>query len=726
MPHIEQVFPRKGTGLAFNSGNMNFDTRTPNLGTAAFDHYLLADADLAHFGVDAIETIAPLGTTTGGQPRQYAGINKIMHRLDSGVITSDTTFADVIQGMVICDNGSGAKILLVSFGSSASIKNAKRDLSTDTTPWTTTNAGGGATFWQVTKAGADIYAATDAGICGTVGDYHVSKCPAGNDPTLATQWGNGLEVGTPEWIITGLAAIGDSIVAGKPDGLYYYNDQTKRFENVLPHLVGSPHALNGKGMKSVTNGVLYPTHDGKLYLFDGVSVQEVTPGKGDLMPKDTGITRISAIADNGDTVAVVTDCWQKTSQSTTESALGLKVITFIAGTWADRTIVATNGDFLTGFSMATFGAAANDALYVGSNVPLEAITTWVTRNPNAATQQFTTPAYSNGTAGTVSPFDSSFTAFTAGVDGTSLGTATVGLATVAFPSSASNAVLTWTDIDSINKSTSASITFPAPISDDMTKYWYRWKRTTATGFSASTTIDQIEAIPCRAGLPNKGILTQSTNFTPRDRAGGITHVYFGKRERTIGFKWHDVYAVHSYGGAWAMSWHNGRLPSLNMGQSLVLWGRFRRIAISESPTRDPSRAIAPKLSYFSSARPGPILNLAPGGTVLGNPTWRKQINRVMIDTRYLQPNGSMIHLYAQWDETDIFYVGAMSGGPGSVEFSEGFGEGRYLQLWAAIDQDGGEAQINAPEIRGCWIEYDTVGEEFDFAQDQAASIPPRT
>ena len=143
-------------------------------------------------------------------------------------------------------------------------------------------------------------------MAGTLGDYRVSKCPAGLNPTLVTSWGNGIEVGTPEWIITGLAAIGNAPVVGKPDGLYFYDLQTRQYENVLKHYELTPHALNGKVTQSVTGGVVYTTFDGGAFFFDGVSTSEISPHKlWKLMGKDVPSSRITCVADRGDGIAML-------------------------------------------------------------------------------------------------------------------------------------------------------------------------------------------------------------------------------------------------------------------------------------------------------------------------------------------------------------------------------------------------------------------------------------
>lgn len=742
---IKRLFPRAASEGSF-LGNMNMATQYAGRAVPSFDHvYMTSSGDVLHYFVDAIETKSPAGTTTGANPRQYAGANKTMWRLDNGVRTDDTSglaggnFGDVVQGMVLCDAAgasqiandappaasvfsSGEACLLVGFGSSTSPRCAIRQLDTDTSPWTLHTTSTFAQFWLITKAGADLYAVTDAGVA-VLGEWRVSKCPAGNDPTLAASWFNGLEVGGPEWPIVSLASIGDSVVVGKPDGLYYYNDQTKRFENVLPHLVHAPHALNGKGMKAVTNGVLYPTHDGKLYFFDGVAVQEVTPLKGKTIPRDVLNSRITAIADNGETVAVVTECWQNTTQN-----LGLTVVTRIAGTYADVTTSVTNGSLANGAAMATWGAAADDALFIGADVPIEAAVVRVTREPNAAVQSFTTPQYSNGTTGTTAAFDSSFTSFTAVVDGSILSTAATSLVLTGFPAGASNSVLTWSDIDAFKKMTRTEIQFGGSVGT-LTKYWMRLKRTSSTGMTNPTTIDEVEFSPGRAGLPDEGLLTQATNYTNRDRAGGITHVWLGKRERTVGFVWHDVYALHTHGGVWAMAWHTGRYPDSNLGQGLVLWGRYKQAIINEGPTRDPARTLNPALASFSSSTLGPILNIVPEGTDLDDHTHRKKINAVLVDTKFADPitatDSDDFSLYMQWDEADIVHVGSWSGGPARIGV-ENMGEGRIARFWLAMQTASGTHRLPPPQIVSFDVDYDVVGNAFEFIPDRKIQLPEKT
>lgn len=706
-----QLYPRR-PGLENYSGNLNFDTRNPGKATPAFDHYFLETTDQLHYYVRAIETVAP----TTGVPRQYAGVNKKARRKDTGsTITDDTTFNDVVQGMVIGDNGSGVKIMLIGFGSSTNPRIAYRSLTTDTTPWTVQTTSTYAQFWLIDKAGADLYAVTDAGVA-ILGEYRISKCPAGNDPTLAASWGNGLEVGTPEWAITGIASIGDSIVVGKPDGLYAYNDQTKRFENVLPFLVDAPHAVNGKGMRAVPNGVLYPMHDGGLFFFDGVGVKDVSPDRGKVLPRDAGLARISALAPIGNEIYAIRESWQSTTQG-----LGLTVITRIAGTYTDVTADVTNGNLSNGANVGTFGNAADDCILVGLNEPMEGIVVRVTENVNAAVQSFATPEYSDGTTGTSAPFDSSFTAFSGSiVDNSILSVASTSLVNTGFPPGASNAVITWTDINAFDLMTSTEIQFGGSIGT-LTKYWIRLKRVSATGMTAGTRIDELEAIPSRAGLP----ITAANDFTHRWRAGGLTEVLVARITGTTAYDWHSVYHVHTLGGNWAAAWHSGRAGQAsgaqNLGPQLVIWGRHKATVISESQTRDTTRTLGPRIAQYGSSKPGPLLNLTPGGEDFGDVTKEKSLKGIAVDGRYAQPTDK-IHVYCQFDDHDAIKIGTAYGLPAYVSYASG--RFRRLNVWLGYE-DAANGDKSAPQILYAEADYTEHG-QYEWPRDRATQTPEAT
>ena len=490
----------------------------------AFNHFILSTTDRLHFYVNAHETKAPAGT--GGQPRQYGLVGRSVFRLDSGAITDDLTnfqsthdaFNDVVQGSVICDGPAdgaqtsttlGTSILLVTFGSGNPNPDATsevgmyyRVLSTDSsTPWNECTSAAHATHascWQIIKAGADLYGVNDAGIAGTLGDYRVSKCPAGLNPTLVTSWGNGIEVGTPEWIITNLAAIGNAPCVGKPDGLYFYNDQTRRYENVLKHFELTPHALNGKVTQSVTNGVVYTTFDGGAFFFDGVSVSEISPSKlWKMLGKDVPSSRITAVADRGDGIAMLPEIGYQTTQN---ANLVVNKVTSAGAATAITTNVV-DGSLATGGDVSSL--AATSFIDVWADIPFEAVIMHVTRAPN------TTVAAVFGSVSYSSAADTFTTDPVGFIDGTRLTgnatTATAGgsLSYVAFPPSASAGIVMGKSPNF--GSLQQRVDFNYSSGTDVTSKYGMRIAMSGDAFDSTTEIDEIEIIPWRAGMPGNGL-----------------------------------------------------------------------------------------------------------------------------------------------------------------------------------------------------------------------------
>ena len=711
-------------------GSLNFHTLNDGRAIPSFAHFILSDTDRLHYPIGAIEYKAPTGTTTGGAPRQYMGINKSIFRLDNGIPTDDLTnfqgthdaFGDVVQGMVICDGPtSGTAVLLVTFGTgNPDPDNASwtgcyyRSLTTDTAAWTKAAASDTTklTAWGLVKAGPDLYAVCDAGRAVGLGDYRVSKCPAGSDPTLAASWGNGIEVGTPEWNITGGAAIGDSPVWGKPDGLWYYNGQTRRYDNVLRHYIDAPHPLNGKLTKAVTGGVVYTTHDGGAYFFDGVSAQEISPNKlwRLLHGRDIGNSRITAIADAGSFIDMVTET---AYQSTQNAGIIVNKVTS-AGAATAITTNCIDGSMATGGDVGSL--AATSFIDVWADIPFVGIIIHVTRLSNStAAAVFGSLSYSSAA--------DTFTAFSGFIDGTRL-SSNGSLSYVAFPPSASAGVVMPKDVNAAGLIQKVDFNYSSG-TDVSQKYGMRIAMSGAA-FDSTVEIDELEIIPARAGMPNSngGIYDTTTNFTALDRSGLITHVYRLKRERTTGFVPHDSYAVHALPGVWAMTHHTGRLGQAsggqNLGQSIILWGRYRTIAISESPTRNPGRSTRPILATGSTTKPAPLLQIAHDWDG-GDATKLKQLTRLMIETRFVQPTDKT-ELFAQFDDRDIVSLGTYTGGPLDIHPLDH--QFRYLNLWLGFS-DAATTDASAPQfIEPYILEFNWV--DGDIPQDPATSTPETT
>lgn len=719
--------------------------------TPAFQHFLLtmpatdysSATDRLHYFIGALETKAPAGT--GGQPRQYAAAGRSVFRLDSGTVTDDLvnfqstfdSFNDVVQGMVICDGPAdgaptsttlGTSILLVTFGSgnpnpgsTSQVGCYYRVLSTDSsTPWNAATDTSGAsqthlTAWQIIKAGPDLYAATDAGIAGSLGEYRVSKCPSGLNPLLRTSWGNGIEVGTPEWIITGLAAIGNAPVVGKPDGLYYYDSQTRVYENVLKNFELVPHALNGKVTQSVTNGVVYTTHDGGAYIFDGVSVNEISPHKlWKMLGKDVPSSRITCVADRGDGIAMLPEIGYQTTQN---AGLVVNKVTS-AGAATSLTANVVDGSLATGGDVSSL--AATSFIDVWATIPFEGVVMHVTRSANTTVAAvFGSVSYSSAT--------DTFTAASGFIDGTRITgnatTATSGgsLSFVGFPPSASAGIVMATDVNF--GSLQQAVTFNYSSGTDISTPMYGMRiAMSGAAFDASTEIDEIEIIPFRPGLPNEVLLTATTNYTPRHRAGLTQPVYLLKRKGTNTFVPSDTYTLDLYGGAWAMAWHAGRpgqaSGAQNTGQGLVIWGRYRTAFISEGPTRSPVQDLYPQTVDVSSSKPAPTWRFLYDWDA-GDRTQLKTINEITIDTLFLEPTDQW-EVFFQHDQRDIKKVAYGKGGP--VKFRPPSAPARVVNAWLVLSR-GQQTNERAPQfLEPIRVDFDWDG-DIQGVQDPARPTP---
>ncbi len=625
----------------------------------AFDYAAMTNsADMLAQPIrETVETVNP-----SGNPRHYFAANKSVFYFEDGARTTDQTFADVITGMAIVDDGTGVKKLFVGFGFTGTETNANaiRSLSTDTTPWTI-NANSGssgsgnkfAQFWNLVTVGPNAIAVTGGGASGVnqaltaLGEYHVAKLVFGDDPQDASLWGDVLPVGSPAWPIIGIVAFRNTFACAKGDGLWVLDDQTKFFFNVFDRLIDFPHALNGKGMFVGENSVWYPMADGRIFEFDGVTAREQTPAKSWSIPRDVALNRISAGADRGDVIALRTEPFTTIVEGArAATALGMKVITVINGTAADITSGVTDGSLATPSSanMNAWGALSTDKLYIGLNVPFEGAVLRVTRNPNAAVNSFTSPQYSDGAAG--------WPSLGTIRDGSILDTSGVSLRIVGYPVSGAASTVSWTSPQAYDLMVQETVSFGGSVGD-LTMYWARFSPLTTTAMTSTTTIDEVDVLPSRGGLPNSGILTSATNFTHRDNAGGLGHIVFGRRVGGT-IAWQDVYAIDDGGLCYAMGWTSAKSGTMtNGGPPLLLIGRYQQTVIAEGVTRDPVRTLYPKLVQPSSTKPCPKLAFRRinASQLTLDPTRPLKLNLIHFQGEFIQPTDK-VSCYFWWDNAD--------------------------------------------------------------------------
>ena len=682
-------------------------------------------SDLLGRPTRAIETQSPAylgGSRDLHTPRQYFGADKYVFRVQDGIMVNDSTnngtgitWTQAVQDIVACRVGNTDGLLAV-FGNvnlASGQGNRARDLTIDSPlSWGETPNTGTASFaaWKIIKAGSSLYAVCDSGrvpIPPSTGDYRVSECPAGNDPQLAASWGNGIEVGTSEWNITGLAAIGNAPVVGKPDGLYYYSETTRRYENVLKHFELLPHPDNGLVTQSVSGGVMYTTYDGGAFLFDGVTVQDVSPKKlwSDL-GKTVPSSRITAIADRGD---VIDMALQTASQLSGNFAFAIRLTKAGVTTLTSST---QNGAFQDGLLLT--GMTTGDTLDVFSDYPFVGVYLRVTRIPN------TVNAVKWGTLSYTSAANT-FTAYTSFKDGTRKG-AGGSLSVVGFPPVGGTQLVQPTDVASCSLQTNSSVTYasgPAASGYGM--------RLTLTGgtINPGTELDEIEIVPARAGMPNGGFYTNASfNHTPRIRSGMLTRIISMRRKGAQGFIPHDSHYLDMYGEVTAMAWHAGRVAGANnIGNALMLYGRFSQKAIVFGATGDPFTDVYPTVVAESATVPGALWQIMYEWDG-GDATLTKNINWVAIDTRYVEP-GDEWEVFAQHDEMDIVSVASGRGGP--IKFMPQIADFRYMNMWIAFRRTEPQRFVNAPQLlEPITVEYAVVGDPASWPRDRATQIPNTT
>ncbi len=108
--------------------------------------------------------------------------------------------------------------------------------------------------------------------------YQVRKWAAGINPMSGTA-GAAIDVGTSSHRINGVGLLGQSVVVWvKPDGIYLYDIDTDRFENIYTGLEKNPHPLTGIGVFTWGNEVIVPLGwSGAVRVLPGPSVVPASP-----------------------------------------------------------------------------------------------------------------------------------------------------------------------------------------------------------------------------------------------------------------------------------------------------------------------------------------------------------------------------------------------------------------------------------------------------------------
>jgi len=544
-----------------------------------------------------------------------------------------------------------------------------------------------------TMAGADLYGVTNKGVYST---YHVSKCPAGNDPLVAASWGTGLPVGSPMYPINSIRSIGNAVVVVKPEGIFVLEATPNAYVNRLDCEV-AVHDDNGKGMFAGKGHVFIPMADGSLWMFDGYNMTDVGPKHLSIHHRDNPHLRapITAGCVAGDWVYVATAPWEV---GWTQE-FGLKVYKYVVATttYTDLTTNTTDGKLST--VGAEGGLVENDYIYVGADIPFEAVK-FVIGTPNTTTTPVPAGFSSATTYSTVPSTPKWYGASCAATDGTR--SATCGLAKDGYIR-----ILGTTDYGCHPIMT--KVTPPTGTGTPPEKYWVRFAIDTAT-LSAGTTIAEVYILPSRPAVCSgtfSGSAPTLTNgnfeYTGPDNAGMYPHILAG-RMGPDGWEWWDVFTLQTTAPITAMAYmtldtgqtEENAGPRLVMATqhyvNIVMMGRADRLS---APVNE---------NYTDGAKMGtPIVYLLPTDLSDGDTnrsTIVKETAEYHAYAEYVNSADTLTVLqrfgHNKWDK-----VGTASNAPTRMDAPHSQG----LRLETAIAYEDVNVEIAGPSISRVDVEF---------------------
>ena len=354
--------------------------------------------------------------------------------------------------------------------------------------------------------------------------YQVRKWPAGTNPVSGTA-GAAIDVGTSVHKITGAGLLGRSyVIFVKPDGIYVYDIDTNRFENIWAGLAKNLHPDTGKGTYTWGADVYVPLGwGGAVRVTPSLDIIPISPLPVDARPDQTtpGSAKINAFAGDASHLYAVIQPFDRVLGL---AGAGLAVHDLTTS----RTSVATDDDLGTSFAPAT-GAQTAFTIYVGCDVRHGGFVLDIDQATVAVTGLFTAVLeYWDGSAWTGVNFH----------DYTRLGR--------------SGAIIPDARIPTDWATTAVN---------SVTKYWLRYRHTAST-LIAGNTIREVRALPDVAPLPGT-----NTAQTGRDEAHLTTHILRGYPTEG-GFFWEDLI---SYDGDISLGLILSRLKATS-GRSLIAVG----------------------------------------------------------------------------------------------------------------------------------------------------------
>jgi len=605
---------------------------------------------------------------------------------------SESVFATAGAITDICahEDGSGNARLLISYGNAAAIASMDETPTGDTTPTPDAKMG------LMAAAGGALYAVCDKAVWNAA---QVSMLPAGNDPVLAANWGDGLPVGPPTWAINSLRPLGGAVVVGKPEGAYVYKETASRYENLLSEYIQAPHSNNCKGMFNAANGVCIPLADGTLLHFDGFTVSDISPRRYAVHHRDNPHVRARITAGcyaNG-WVYVATAPWE----AGWTQEFGIKVFKCVTGTpnvYTDLTDNLIDGKKSTTSSIA--GLVNGDYIYIGANVPFEGVNitmgTVATTGTHNPLQYYASGGWTDIATG--QRYDNTYQNL------------------IAF---AKSGFIFWRDFYTAHTSmvadSLADIATNGTATSDL--YWVRIP--IAATISAGTTITEIQILPSRPPISSAAALA----YTGPDAAGRFSHILAGRPSGSE-WVWHDLYAIPVDSEIEAMAYVQYDLGQAeqNQGTALLMVGQHSRFYAMMGNSMMPTAPV--NENYADGNTVGtPVVYFLPSDLSDAD-TDRSTVQKIAtafdVYGEYVNSSDTLTML-ARMDHNPWDTAQAVSTAPVRIK-APGGNEGLRLETALAYE-DPNATELAGPRISRVDVEFQDTTSDFDAHPQGNATTP---
>ena len=466
---------------------------------------------------------------------------------------------------------------------------------------------------------ADGLFSENGNLWAVVNGYQVRKWPAGTNPVT----GNAsavIDVGDASYVIRGAGLLGRSyVIFVKADGIYIYDIDTNRFENIWEGLSKNPHPDTGKGTYTWGSDVYVPLGWGGIVrVTRDLDVVNVSPLPPEASPDFTVVGRghIRALAGDSSHLWVGVAPFQQRLNPPS----GMLVLTTKDQiTFNDRTSAVTDDDPATSFTFADLDPVTDSAIYVGWIERFHAPFLVVTAPSGESTITSRGLEYWNGSA--------------------------------------------WTALTVIDYIDNFSRTGPRvpkiQIPDDWeqnavdgnTRYWLRMRGTSGS-VQTDTEVHEIRLLPDVAALP----AGTSVGFTGLDDAGLMTHWLKGS-PRGRSFHWDDV-AAHL--GDFSLGLIFTQVLAPAGGRSLMAIGHSGYLSFPVGATGRPQEERFPATntalrSFYRTVYDDRLKNDQRA------PTTIKGIRYVDIYGRNLnREDGDDVEVWYRWDGGDPVFIGRVT------------------------------------------------------------------